>query len=265
MSNRSKIIYDIGFNVEKNALNDIKKQLSLLKQNTEMKIKISDSKLQEDLKKSLTTIEQVENALKDAYNPKIDSTNLTQFNNNLKSSGLTVEQISKDLKNLGADGVNAFRNLSAELLTTNLQLKESSKFLDSMANTLFNTAKWSIASGALNTITGTIQQAWGYAKDLDQSLNNIRIVTGKSNEEMERFAKNANSAAKRSAILLLRSVLSACWVPSEPAFTCIPKRRSTWCPAWRSASAAPSCSGWAPGCSTASAIRTCGLSAWRIS
>jgi hypothetical protein len=29
----------------------------------------------------------------------------------------------------------------------------------------------------------------GYAKDLDKSLNNIRIVTGSSADEMARFAK----------------------------------------------------------------------------
>jgi hypothetical protein len=36
----------------------------------------------------------------------------------------------------------------------------------------------------------------GYAKSLDASLNNIRIVTGKSAEDMARFAKEANNAAK---------------------------------------------------------------------
>jgi hypothetical protein len=41
-----------------------------------------------------------------------------------------------------------------------------------------------------------MQQAYGYAKSLDASLNNIRIVTGKSAEDMAKFAKEANNAAK---------------------------------------------------------------------
>jgi hypothetical protein len=46
---------------------------------------------------------------------------------------------------------------------------------------------------------GVIQgfkSAIGYAKDLDSSLNNIRIVTGMSKDEMADFAQQANKAAK---------------------------------------------------------------------
>ena len=53
-----------------------------------------------------------------------------------------------------------------------------------------------ITSSAINNLTGSIQQAYGYVKNLDSSLNDIRIVTGKSADEMERFAKTANNAAK---------------------------------------------------------------------
>jgi hypothetical protein len=35
-----------------------------------------------------------------------------------------------------------------------------------------------------------------YAKELDKSLTDIRIVTGKSADEMAKFAKSANVAAK---------------------------------------------------------------------
>ena len=43
---------------------------------------------------------------------------------------------------------------------------------------------------------GAVQSAYGYAQDLDKSLNNIRIVTGHSAEEMAVFAEQANKAAK---------------------------------------------------------------------
>jgi hypothetical protein len=59
-----------------------------------------------------------------------------------------------------------------------------------------NTVKWGITSSIFNNITSSIQQAFYYAKDLDRSLNNIRIVTKDSADEMDRFAKVANSAAK---------------------------------------------------------------------
>lgn len=96
----------------------------------------------------------------------------------------------------GAAGENAFRNLSTQVLSTNVQLRESHSILDKMATTLGNSLKWSLASGAVNTMSRSIEQAYGYVKALDGSLNDIRIVTGKTADEMDRFAEKANNAAK---------------------------------------------------------------------
>ena len=59
-----------------------------------------------------------------------------------------------------------------------------------------NTVKWGITSSIFNTMTDSIQNAWNYAKALDSSLNDIRIVTGKSSDEMANFAIQANKVAK---------------------------------------------------------------------
>lgn len=60
-----------------------------------------------------------------------------------------------------------------------------------------NTVKWGLTSGVFNTLTNSVQQAWNYSLKLDSSLNDIRIVTGNSADEMERFARTANTAAKQ--------------------------------------------------------------------
>jgi len=52
-----------------------------------------------------------------------------------------------------------------------------------------NTARWQLSSSVLHGFMGTIQGAIGYAQDLNQSLNNIRIVTGASTTEMAAFAE----------------------------------------------------------------------------
>jgi hypothetical protein len=62
--------------------------------------------------------------------------------------------------------------------------------------TLANTFRWQISSAALMAVTSTLSEAYSFAQDLNKSLNNIRIVTGNSAEEMEKFAKEANKAAK---------------------------------------------------------------------
>ncbi len=68
--------------------------------------------------------------------------------------------------------------------------------MDEIANTMINTVKWGVASSVFNSITMSIQSAYSYVQGLDSSLNDIRIVTGKSADEMSRFAVQANEAAR---------------------------------------------------------------------
>jgi len=86
--------------------------------------------------------------------------------------------------------------MTNEVLRTDKALVQTETILDKMGKTLGNAIKWNIASSAINTVTRGIEQAWGYTKALDTSLNSIRVVTGKSADEMDRFAEKANNAAK---------------------------------------------------------------------
>ena len=51
-----------------------------------------------------------------------------------------------------------------------------------MGTTLSNTIRWQLSSSAIHAFVGGIQTAFGYAEDLNESLNNIRIVTGQSTD-----------------------------------------------------------------------------------
>jgi hypothetical protein len=53
-----------------------------------------------------------------------------------------------------------------------------------MSETMANTARWTIASTALNSMTGAVEKAYSFTKNLDESLNDIMIVTGKNADEM---------------------------------------------------------------------------------
>jgi hypothetical protein len=64
-----------------------------------------------------------------------------------------------------------------------------------MADGLKRSFGWMAASSVLNRITGSIQEAYGYVKHLDTSLNDIRIVTEYSADAMDKFAEKANKAA----------------------------------------------------------------------
>lgn len=62
--------------------------------------------------------------------------------------------------------------------------------------TLKNTVKWQMSSSLIHGLMSTMSGAVSYVKQMDSALNDIRIVTGKSTEEMARFASYANKAAK---------------------------------------------------------------------
>lgn len=65
-----------------------------------------------------------------------------------------------------------------------------------MAVSFKNTVKWSLSSSLWNSLTNSLSKAYNYSKNLNTSLTNIRIVSEASAADMEKFAIQANNAAK---------------------------------------------------------------------
>lgn len=197
MANKN-IQYDINFNVDMSSLELLKESLSNIQHVPKSYfIKLNGAQAAaSELEKVKSTATLVETAIESAFNPKLNTFSFSQFNKSLQSANLSIQTIGKQFKSVGPQGVTAFRNLTEQLLTTNIQLKKTKGFISEIGTTIFNAAKWSVAYGAINAISNGIKSAWTYAISLDSSLNDIRIVTGKTADEMDRFAKNANKAAK---------------------------------------------------------------------
>ena len=108
----------------------------------------------------------------------------------------SVQNLQKALVQSGTAGVTAYNNFASAILNTNIELKQTSATLDKMAITLKNTIRYGISSSIFNNLSNSIQKAFDYAVKLDTSLTDIRIVTEKSADEMDRFAVRANQVAK---------------------------------------------------------------------
>ena len=196
--NGGNIEFGVSFKTD-SSLDKLKKSLQDLQ-----KVKLGDFKgSADDLDRVKETAQKVESILSRAFNPTLNTTNISTFNNELKKSDLTVEQIKSDFSQFGKEGQLAFSRMASSLLTTNLKLKETNSLIDSMGKTMVNTVKWGIASSVMNTFTQSVQGAFQYVQSLEKSLTNIRIVTGDSTEKMAQFAEQAN----RSAQALGRSTL----------------------------------------------------------
>jgi hypothetical protein len=121
---------------------------------------------------------------------------LSKFNTSLQKSGLTLSDLRVQMEKLGPAGTNTFLQLSKSIMSAQSPLIRTNNLINSMWTSLKNTARWQISSSVLHGFMGALQSAYGYAQDLNESLNNIRIVTGQSIDEMARFAEQANRSAK---------------------------------------------------------------------
>lgn len=194
MSER-QLNYRVYYTVDKSGLTELKQELKNLQNMTLNDLmRIDTSATTTQLSNIKNSAKEVENALKKAFNADLGTVNVTKLNHELKN--LNINKIYKDLSSAGAVGKSAFRTMANEVLSTNIQLKESHQLLDKFAATMKNTVKWKVTSDIVNKMSNSIQSAWNFTKALDSSLTDIRIVSSKSADEMERFAKQANNAAQ---------------------------------------------------------------------
>lgn len=194
MPNGGRIDFQVGFKTDKSGLNQLNKIIQDLQgklANTANKNGMSDS-----LRKATDAAKELQKIINGSWNDKLQQLNVNKFNTSINKAFGSASNLRDILVQSGKDGTEAFLKISSQVLSTNTQLKQSNKLLDDMADTFGKTVKYGIASSVFNNIKNSLQQAFYFAKDLDLSLTNIRIVTGDSADQMERFAKSANQTAK---------------------------------------------------------------------
>lgn len=194
MANGGSIRYSVGFDVNSTDLNQLKASLQAIqKQASQVS---GTGKLQKEFKEASEAAKKLEQILNSSWNSKLQQFNLDKVNQGINKTYGSVKQLKAEMEKGGAAGAAAYNQIASSLLTTNLQLRQSNKLLDDMATSFANTVKWGISSSIFNSMTSSIQKAWSFTKNLDSSLNDIRIVTDQSAESMEEFAVSANKAAK---------------------------------------------------------------------
>lgn len=189
---QNRVEFQIGYSVDKSGL----EQMQSMFQQIANKAQEPGKKISDGLKKAGETAATLDKILERTFNSDLGTLNVTKFNQELAKSNLTLKDVKNNLVAEGNLGATAYNKLTQAILGTNQQLRESNKLLDSMAKSFKNVLTWGVASSVFNSVTASIQNAYVYAKQLNSSLNDIRIVTDKSAESMEKFAIQANNAAK---------------------------------------------------------------------
>ena len=191
---KRRIEYELGLSIDNTGLSVLKYQLAQLRLNIKGSKEIQE--LTKELQTAYKAADQLTDILDQSYNSKLGQLDLSKVRNEINKTWQGASGLQAALSLGGKAGAIAFNSFSKAVLNTNVNLKQSNELLNEMATSFKNTVKWGISSSLFNNLTGSLQKAWDYSVKLDSSLNDIRIVTGKSADEMERFAKVANKAAK---------------------------------------------------------------------
>lgn len=187
--------YVIGFSADTSKLSTALKQLES-QLNKIATGKVSGNFGIEQIREASSAATQLGAHLKAAINVDTGKLDISKFARSLHSSNTTLSSLSASLTKIGPAGQAAFMNIARAITEAEMPLKRSNELMNKLWITMKNTMRWQVTSGLLTGFTSSIGDAYRYAEDLNESLNNIRIVTGKSTAEMAQFAKQANRAAK---------------------------------------------------------------------
>lgn len=186
-----RLNYTIGVNADTS-----KFEASLQEAVTSLQALGTKSQVVPTLQKASTAALDLAKNLQSAVNTNTGKLDLFVFNKKLEDSGQSLRSYYNQMVQLGPAGTEAFLKVASSITQAELPLRRTNTLMNELWVTMKNTMRWQLTSSVLHGFVGSLKQAYGYSKNLNRSLNEIRIVSKKSAEDMARFAEQANKAAK---------------------------------------------------------------------
>lgn len=188
--------YVIGFSADTSKLSSALKQLEAQLNNIAIGKNTPAGTLTTQIQQASKAALELNSYLNKSINVDTGKLDLSAFSKALALGKTDLQTLRANLIQIGPAGQEAFASLARAIGQAEMPLRRSNELIDKLWITMKNTVRWQITSNLLTGFTSGISDAYRYAQDLNESLNNIRIVTGKSTAEMAQFAKQANRAAK---------------------------------------------------------------------
>lgn len=149
-----------------------------------------------EIQEAAAAAQDLQLKLYQATNIKTGQLDLSVFRESLNKGNIDLKQYAERLTAIGPEGRQAFLSVANAITQASLPTRRLSDSMNELWVTMKNTMRWQLTSSVLHGFMGALQTSYGYAKDLNTSLTNIRIVSEQSSEQMAEFAKYANDAAK---------------------------------------------------------------------
>lgn len=194
MANKTQITIGVGLTVDKSGLNELNTALDKVIDKARL-MRESGGDYAIPYEEAARAAKDLQNALEKSYNNKLGKIDMSKASMQIKNLYGSTKDFKNVLNQIGPEGERAFFQFAKSITSAQAPLKQTNSELDKMAISLANTVRFGIASSAWNNFTGSISKAYGFVKNLDKSLNDIRIVSGQSAAQMEKFAHQANIAA----------------------------------------------------------------------
>ena len=188
--------YVIGFSADTSKLSSALKQLEAQLNNIAIGKNMPAGTLTTQIQQASKAALELNSYLNKSINVDTGKLDLSAFSKALALGKTDLQTLRANLIQIGPTGQEAFASLARAIGQAEMPLRRSNELIDKLWITMKNTVRWQITSNLLTGFTSGISDAYRYAQDLNESLNNIRIVTSKSTAEMAQFAKQANRAAK---------------------------------------------------------------------
>lgn len=193
--NNKEINFGINFNINKQNLNDLRQSLDqIIAKASQFEEAAAD--YAEPYREAAVAAKDLKSILDSSWNSKLNQLDFSKVERQLVNSYGSIKDFKSSLELIGPEAQRAFGLFSSSILNTQAPLKQTNALLDKMAVTMANTVRFGISSSIFNNLTSSVSKAYNYTVKLDKALNDIRIVSGESADQMEKFAKQANTAAK---------------------------------------------------------------------
>ena len=195
----ANINFSFGIQMDKSSVKQTQDEIKKIIQYFQREMAQSDlgASTLNEYKKHVKDLDVILKSLGNSYVNSLEKFNVSGFEEEVRSAGVNLTHVLDDLEAIGVKGSLSFDKFTSEVKSNRIELEKTDTLLDKTVTTLTKTYLWNMANRAVDVFNGKIQDSVKFIYDLDESLNNIQVVTGKSSDEMATFAKNANEAAQR--------------------------------------------------------------------
>lgn len=188
-------------------INSLKKQFKELENDisglSSIKDNITGMKIYDDkeIAKAKAQLKEISALAEKATSPNTGNIDTGLFSKLAKDSKVSLDEVNKNFSNLGINAQLSTKKISEGFNDLQTPISKADTALDKFGRTLINSLRYNIVNNFVDSILSKGGDVISFFEDVDKNLNNIRIVSGKTTEEMAGFTTQSMAYAREMGVL----------------------------------------------------------------